>query len=98
MNHKERVFRTLNNEATDRPPFWLGMPVKKAFPGLFSYFRVKTHKDLKTKIGDDIWDVELPYNIKTGTQLYAALDFKKDKNQGNNGLIITGDLCNPPML
>ena len=38
------------------------MPVPDAHKGLFDYFRVNSVDELKARIDDDIYPVELPYH------------------------------------
>lgn len=46
----------------DRPASWLGLPVPEACERLFAYFDVGDIDELKLKIGDDIYPVEIPYD------------------------------------
>ncbi len=77
MNHKERFFATLERKSVDRPACWLGIPVQEAYEGLFKYFQVKNLVDLKLKINDDIWHVEVPYNYPPNNHIACAFDFAK---------------------
>ena len=62
MNKRERFFATISRKQVDRPAFWLGMPTDEALPILYDYFGVTNYTDLKLKIDDDIWTVEIPYH------------------------------------
>lgn len=80
MDRIERFFATINRQPVDRPASWLGLPDKKALPGLFKHFEVSNIKKLKLKIEDDIYPVEMPYHSPTSNAIYAAFDFAKNKH------------------
>ena len=82
MDKKERFFRTLNREETDKPAWWLGMPTAEAIPSLYKYFGVKDFKGLKSAVDDDIWTIDMPYENGTTNAVYMAFDFAK----GNQSL------------
>lgn len=75
MNSKERFWATVKREPTDRPASWLGMPEKHAVPALLACFQVDTLLELKQKIGDDIWPVDVPYNHPPAHHIACAFDF-----------------------
>ena len=62
MNHIERFYATIERKPVDRPASWLGLPDQSSFKGLFDYFNVKSINELKEKLGDDIYPVEMPYH------------------------------------
>lgn len=80
MNRFERFFATINRKPVDRPASWLGIPVPAARKGLFSYFEVNSIDELKFKLDDDIYPVEMPYHSPTSDAIYTALDFAKKKH------------------
>jgi uroporphyrinogen decarboxylase len=59
----------------DRPASWLGIPDKHALPALFDHFGASDMTQLKRKIGDDIWPVEVPYNYPPANHIACAFDF-----------------------
>lgn len=75
MNHFERFYATLNREPVDRPAAWLGLPDENALPGLFDYFKVTTEDELRLKLDDDIYPVEMPYHSPYSDAIYDAFDF-----------------------
>ena len=77
MTHKERFTATIERKPVDRPASWLGLPLPDAHAGLFKYFQVSSIDELKIKIGDDIYPVELPYHSPVSNAIYAAFDFAK---------------------
>ncbi|NLN82575.1 MAG: methyltransferase [Clostridiales bacterium] len=77
MNTRERFFATIARKQVDRPAFWLGMPTDEALPILYDYFGVTNYTDLKLKIDDDIWTVEMPYHSPYSDAIYSAFDFAK---------------------
>lgn len=77
MNHKERFYATLNREPVDRPASWLGMPDPLAEAGLFKHFGVSSMAELRLKINDDIYPIELPYHSPYSNEIYNAFDFAK---------------------
>ncbi|SHH86103.1 uroporphyrinogen decarboxylase family protein [Clostridium grantii] len=82
MNSVERFYATIERKAVDRPASWLGLPDKKALKGLFEYFEVATLDDMKNKIDDDIYPVELPYHSPISDAIYDAFHFGKS-DKGN---------------
>lgn len=66
MNHIERFYATLERRRVDRSASWLGIPDPEALPGLFSYFGVSNVKELKKRLDDDIYPVEIPYHPVAG--------------------------------
>ncbi len=79
MDHRERFFATIAREPVDRSASWLGLPTEAAIPGLCSYFGVSDEKALKTKIDDDIFPVEVPYQSPVGNHIACAFDFSQKK-------------------
>ena len=77
MNSKERFLATVECRDVDRPAWWLGMPTAEAESGLCRYFGVGSVAELKRKLGDDVWPVELPYHSPVSNAIYAAFDFRK---------------------
>lgn len=77
MNKKERFLATINHEKVDRNASWLGVPAPEAVDGLLAYFGVDSLKEMKVKIDDDIYAVEMPYHSETSNAIYTALDFAK---------------------
>jgi len=78
MNHKERFLATIERKPVDRPASWLGMPVSNAIPGLLDYFKVKNIEELKRKLDDDIWPVDVPYHSPTANHIACAFDWAKE--------------------
>lgn len=77
MTHKERFLATIANAPVDRPASWLGLPVPAAEPGLLHYFRVNSIDELKLKIDDDIYPIEVPYNFPPSNHIACAFKFAK---------------------
>lgn len=77
MNHIERFYATIERKPVDRPATWLGVPDQAALPGLFSYFNVDSYIDLKAKLNDDVFPVELPYHSPVSNNITTAFDFAK---------------------
>lgn len=77
MDHIERFNATIERRTVDRPASWLGIPDSTALPGLYNYFHVNNYNELKAKINDDIYPVEMPYHSPVGNAIYAALSFAK---------------------
>ena len=75
MNHIERFYATIERKEVDRPASWLGLPDPKSLKGLFDYFKVNSIKELKEKIDDDIYPVEIPYHSPDSNAIYAAFNF-----------------------
>ncbi|HUX98059.1 MAG TPA: uroporphyrinogen decarboxylase family protein [Candidatus Deferrimicrobium sp.] len=79
MNRKERFFATIERKSVDYPASWLGMPASSSHQRLFNYFKVSNISDLKAKIGDDIWPMDVPYNNPPSNHIACAFDFAKDR-------------------
>ena len=75
MDHKERFYATIERKPVDRTASWLGLPVTEALPALYKHFGVNTYDELKEKIGDDIYPVEVPYNHPPLNHIACAFDF-----------------------
>ncbi len=77
MDSRERFFATIRNEKVDRPATWMGLPVPGAIPSLLKHFGVSSMPEMKMKIGDDVWPVQVPYNNSPAFDIGCALDFSK---------------------
>lgn len=89
MTKRERFLRTIERKEVDRHAKWLGIPVAESMDALLEYFDASTFKQLKEKIDDDIWNVELPYHNGTTNAIYMAFDFNK-KHSGEYTLTGSG--------
>jgi uroporphyrinogen decarboxylase len=78
MDHTERFYATTERRAVDRPASWLGIPDRSALPGLFKYFKVDNCNELKAKLDDDIYPIEMPYHSPSSNAIYAAFNFAKE--------------------
>ena len=78
MNHKERFYATIERRPVDRPASWLGMPVSNALPALYEYFNVKNIVELKQKLDDDIWPVDVPYHSPVSDHIACAFDWVQE--------------------
>jgi uroporphyrinogen decarboxylase len=78
MTHKERFFATIERRAVDRPACWLGQPVSAALPALLAHFGVDSPLELKRRLGDDLYPVEVPYDHPPANHIACAFDFAKD--------------------
>ena len=90
MNHLERFYATVERREVDYPASWLGLPLPETLPDLLSFFKVKTELDLKVKLNDDIYPVELPYHSPTSNAIYAAFDFAAKHSNDNSERTLTG--------
>jgi uroporphyrinogen decarboxylase len=77
MDSRERFYATLNYEKTDCPASWLGLPVPAAEKNLFSHFGVSSVTELKSKLDDDIWPIEVPFNCPPANHIACAFAFAK---------------------
>lgn len=84
MTHRERFFATIANQPVDKPASWLGLPVEGAEPELLRYFKVSSIDELKVKIDDDIYPIEVPYNFPPHNHIACAFDFAKVSHSGKN--------------
>lgn len=78
MTHRERFFATIANLPVDKPASWLGLPVPSANKALFDYFHVTSIDELKLKIDDDIYPIEVPYNFPPSNHIACAFNFAKN--------------------
>ncbi len=84
MDSRERFFATLNREQTDFPASWLGMPEENAVPGILKHFNVPTLEAFKQYINDDIWAVDVPFNLPPAYHIAGAFNFAKKCYDGSN--------------
>ena len=63
MDHRERFIRTIERKPVDRPATWIGEPVSAAIPALLKHFGAASFNDLKRKIDDDVYHVNIPVPI-----------------------------------
>lgn len=89
MEHIERFFATIERETVDRPASWLGIPDPKAYDGLFGYFGAKNLTEVKQKLDDDVFPVEMPYHSPTSNAIYTALNFAKKGKEKSDERTLT---------
>lgn len=77
MTHKERFYATIHRQAVDRPASWLGLPVSASLPSLFAYFGASSVRELKARLDDDIYPVEVPYDHPPTNDIGCSLRFAK---------------------
>jgi len=80
MTHKERFLATIERREVDYPASWLGDPSKEAEKNLKEYFKVNTIDEVKKVIGDDIYQVEVPYNHPPANHIACAFDFAMEND------------------
>ena len=74
-NHKERFYATIERKPVNRTASWLRLSVAEALPALFKYIGVNSYNELKEKIGDDIYPVNVPYNHPPLNHIACAFNF-----------------------
>jgi len=89
MNRKERFYATIERKPVDRPASWIGLPVAEALPGLYKQFGVKSYKQLKDKIGDDIYPVDVPFNKPPLNHIACAFNFAQKGSSSNEERTLT---------
>lgn len=77
MTHRERFFATIAHQPVDRPASWLGLPVTDAQQDLLGYFNVNSVDELKIKLDDDIYPIEVPYNYPPSNHIACVFKFAK---------------------
>jgi len=77
MTHKERFHATIERRPVDRPASWLGIPTPDAIDALLAYFNVASLDELKRKLNDDVYPVEVPYHHPPSNHIACAFDFAK---------------------
>jgi len=91
LDHIERFYATIERKEVDRPACWLGLPVPEALEGLFNHFKERSLRELKLKINDDIWTVDVPYHDPPNNHITMAFDFpKKGQTMKNRTLTAPG--------
>ena len=93
MNATERFFATVNRQSTDRPASWLGKPERHAIPALLEHFGAADMVELKKKINDDIWPIEVPYDHPPSNHIACAFDFAKFEDYEERTLTAAGFFC-----
>lgn len=89
MEHKERFFATVERKPVDRPASWLGIPAPSAYDNLFRHFKVNSVEELKCKLDDDVYAVEMPYHSPVSDSIAGALDFAKQQRGGKDDRTLT---------
>ncbi|NDW11407.1 methyltransferase [Bacteroides sp. 214] len=89
MNHIERFYATVERRPVDRPASWLGIPDHAAVPALLSHFGVNNINELKARLNDDIYPVEIPYHSPDSNAIYAAFNFAKGGSHGTDERTLT---------
>ncbi len=84
MDSRERFYATINREYADRPASWMGLPDEKAIPKLLDHFGVSSVEAMKTVINDDIWPVEVPFDLPPNYHIAGSLNFAKKSTDGKN--------------
>jgi len=77
MDHKERFIATIEREPVDRPACFLGLPTSDGWKVLMKYFGCSTKDEVRARMGDDIYPVEMPYHSPVSENVYTALQFSK---------------------
>ncbi len=80
MDHRERFYATIERRRVDRPASWLGLPTHEAEKILFRYFNAKNTDELKRKIDDDIYPVDVPYNNAPSNHIACAFNFARQED------------------
>lgn len=90
MNGKERFYATIAGSKEDRPASWLGIPTNEALPALLEYFSAANMLELKRKINDDIWAVEVPFHCPPANHIACAFDFAPTMDYAERTLTTPG--------
>ena len=90
MTHLERFYATVERREVDYPASWLGLPLPETMPNLLNFFQVKNEIDLKARLNDDIYPVEMPYHSPISNAIYAAFDFAVKHQNDNSERTLTG--------
>ncbi len=103
MTHKERFLATIARQEVDRPASWLGLPVPAALPNIYKHFGVESEAELKAKLNDDVYPIEVPYINPPTNDIGCALNFAKDLelNQDERTLTAAGffeDITDPALI
>ncbi|MFC2087806.1 uroporphyrinogen decarboxylase family protein [Bacteroidota bacterium] len=75
MDHKERFYATIERQKVDHPASWLGLPHAQAVPNLLRYFGSRDLDELRIKIDDDIYPIDIPYHSPVSDAVTMAFDF-----------------------
>lgn len=75
MNSLERFYKFCAREELDSPLHWLGCPTPEALPNLLQYFKVTNEIELKNKLGDDIYPIEVAYNNPPTNHIACAFNW-----------------------
>lgn len=81
MTHKERFHATIERRTVDRPASWLGIPTPDAIDALFAHFGAASMDELKRKLNDDVFPVEVPYHHPPSNHIACAFDFAKASSE-----------------
>lgn len=75
MTSLERFERFCRHQHIDEPLHWLGIPTPQALPKLLEYFQANDEIELKNRLGDDIYPVEVAYNNPPINHIACAFDW-----------------------
>ena len=81
MTKKERFLATIERRPVDRPASWLGIPTPDAIAPLLASFGAASLDELKRKINDDVYPVEVPYHHPPSNHIACAFDFAKASSE-----------------
>lgn len=77
MDHRERFFATLAREPVDRPASFMGLPTTKGWTRLEQYFQTSDRNEIRAKIGEDLYPIDMPYEAPNAHATCVALQFAK---------------------
>ncbi len=103
MTRKERFLATIARQEVDRPACWLGLPVPPALGAIYKHFGVESEAELKAKLNDDVYPIEVPYNNPPTNDIGCALSFAKQNllSQDERTLTVPGffeDIIDPALV
>lgn len=75
MTYKERFHANVERKLVDRPASRLGIPAPEAIGGLLAQFEAASLDELKHKLNDDVYPVEVPYHHPPAKLIEQAHSF-----------------------
>lgn len=83
MTNRERFLATIERRSVDRPATWLGEPTSDAVPQLLRHFGAASITQMKEKLDDDVFEMNVPYHSPVSDHIAAALPFAKKDEHGS---------------
>jgi uroporphyrinogen decarboxylase len=90
VNSRERFLATIERRPVDRPAWWVGDPLPETIATLCRHYRVADFAELKRKLDDDVWSVNVPFHCPPANHIACAFQWAKDQRYNERTLTAPG--------